>query len=216
MDHETAAHMNAPQRYVIGDLSEVDRDEFEEHFAGCSVCLDEVSTVTAFAANARAVLRDRSVAVPQAIFRPAKPWFLRWQFAIPTLAAAALALFVVYQNTVTIPGLQAPQSFMAAVALDGATRAALPRVAENAPLRFQMAVPPGAPTRIWAELTNESGGVLSAGEVAAPSNGEPLDLYFPVHLKPNRYTIILRAEKAGGAEILRNRFEITAQGASKP
>jgi anti-sigma factor RsiW len=216
MDHETATQMNAPERYVIGDLSEADRDEFEEHFAGCSLCLDEVSTATAFAANARAVFRDRAVAAPQAVFRPARPWFLRWNFAIPALAAAALALFVVYQNTVTIPGLRAPQSFMAAVVLDGATRAALPRVADNAPLRFQMAVPPGAPARIWAELTDESGRVLSAGEVAVPSNGEPLDVYFPVHPGPNRYTIILRADNAGGAEISRNRFEITAQGASKP
>jgi len=221
MDHETAKQMNAPERYVTGDLSDAARDEFEEHFAGCTLCLDEVSTATAFAANARAVFRDRAAAavpaaVTPAIPLPARPWFLRWNFAIPALAAAALALFAVYQNTVTLPGLRAPQSFMAAVVLDGTTRAALPQVPANAPLRFQMAAPAGSPARIWAELADESGRVLSAGEVGVPSNGEPLDLYFPVHPEPNRYTIILRAEKAGGTEISRNRFEIIAQGASKP
>jgi hypothetical protein len=214
MDHETATQMNAPQRYVIGDLSDADRDAFEEHFAGCSLCLDDVSSVSAFAANARAVFRDRAATPARVV--PAKPWFLRWNFAIPAFAAAALALVVIYQNTVTIPGLSAPLSSVPAVILDGATRAVLPRIPANAPLHFQMAAPAGVQHELWAELTSESGHVYSAGPVAVPANGEPLDFSFPVHPAAGRYTIVLRAAKAGGAEISRNRFEISAQEPSKP
>jgi hypothetical protein len=213
MNHETATQMNAPQRYVIGDLSDADRDSFEEHFAGCSLCLDEVSTVTAFAANARAVYRDRA-AMP-APAAPARPWFLRWNFAIPAFAAAAMALVVAYQNTVTIPGLRAPLPAVPAVALDGVTRAALPHVPTNAPLHFQMAAPAGVQHEVWAELTTESGHVLGAGAVPVPANGDPIDVTFPVHPGAGRYTIVLRAEKAGGAEISRNRFEISAQEPGK-
>jgi hypothetical protein len=214
MDHNAAAQMNAPERYVIGDLSQADRDEFEEHFADCSICLEEVGTMSAFAANARAVFRDRA-ATPVPV-KPSRAWFFRWQFALPAFAAAALALFAVYQNTVTIPGLRAPQSFMPAVVLDGATRAALPRVPGGAPLRFQMAVPPAATgNRIWAEVSGDTGHVFSSGWVGVPASGEPLDVYFPIHLDPGRYAIILRAG-TGGAELARNPFEITAEGPTKP
>src|SRR5215469_2935114 len=138
MDHETAIQMKAPERYTIGELADADRDAFEEHFAGCSRCMDELSVLTAFAANARAVFRDRAVAAERGASAPPRAgfWAFRWQFAIPALAAMALAAVVVYQTNVTIPGLTAPQAFMPAVVLDGTTRSALPQVRQGAPLSF--------------------------------------------------------------------------------
>jgi putative zinc finger protein len=219
MDHETAIQMKAPERYTIGELAAADRDEFEEHFAGCSRCMEEVWALSAFAANARAVFRDRADAAARTPAAPPRRWFgsLRWQIAIPAFAALALAAVAIYQNNTTIPGLRAPQSFMPAVVLDGTTRAALPQVRQDAPLRFQMAVAPGAEGgRVWAELTGPTGRTLSAGWVKLSSASEPLDVYFPVRLEPGRYTIIVRAGQAGGTELARNRFEITRQEASTP
>jgi hypothetical protein len=214
MDHNTATQMKAPERYVIGELADAERDAFEEHFAACSLCMDEVLTVSAFAANARAVFRER--AVEQARIGAVRPrnrfWSFGWQVAIPAFAAAALAVFAIYQNSVTIPGLRAPQPFVPAVVLDGTTRSALPQVAADAPLRFQMAVPPGiSGNRVWAELSNASGGVLSAGWVPLPHGEDPLDVYFPIKVNPGRYSVTIRTGQSGGAELSRNRFEVAAQ-----
>lgn len=231
MDHETASRIRASERYVIGDLSSPERDQFEEHFADCPRCMDEVWMASAFAANARAVFRDRAVAQAPSPAEPAgrgrRGWLpFRWQVAIPAFAAAALAAVAVYQAAVTIPALRAPQSLIGAVVLDGATRAALPQVPASGPLRFQLALgtPSGVPAgpgaesgRAWVELTGGSPDrVWSSGWVRIPPANEPLDIYFPIRLAPGRYTIVVRAEQAGGAELARDRFEVTAQGASTP
>jgi hypothetical protein len=213
MDHETATESKAPERYVLGELAGAERDAFEEHFAGCEPCMNEVLSISAFAANARAVFRERAAAARTEAARPRRRfWGFRWQVAIPAFAAAALAVFAIYQNSVTIPGLRAPQAVMPAMALDGVTRSSLPQVPAGAPLRFQMGVPAGTVTsRVWAELTSTSGGILSAGWVNLPTSGEPLDVYFPIKVDSGRYTIVLRTEKSGGAELSRNRFEVATQ-----
>lgn len=219
MDHETATQMKAPERYAIGELAETERDAFEEHFAGCSRCMDEVWSLSAFAANARAVFRDRAAAAALAASTPprARFWAFRWAFGVPAFAAAALACVVVYQATVTIPGLRAPQAYMPAVVLDGTTRSTLPQVRQGAPLHFQMALAPGAQSnQVWAELAGPTGRTLSAGPVTLAPGSEALEVFFPVYPDPGRYTVIIRAGQAGGAELARNRFEITRQEPSTP
>jgi len=186
---------------------------------------------SAFAANARAVFRDRAAVQPVSpagtAGRERRGWLrFRWQVAIPAFASAALAVVAVYQAAVTIPALRAPQSFAGAVVLDGVTRAALPQVPASGPLRFQLALatPPGAPTgpgaesgHAWVELSGGAPeGVRSSGWVRIPPANEPLDIYFPIRLAPGRYTIVVRAGQAGGTELARDQFEVTAQGASTP
>jgi hypothetical protein len=237
MDHESASQMKAPERYVSGDLPVAERDQFEEHFAGCSQCLDQVWTASVFAANARAVFREMEAVQPgrdavraaPAAGRGGRWWSFRWQVAIPAVAALVLAAVVVYQGAVAIPALRAPQSFMGAVVLDGATRGALPQVPAAGPLRFQMALPmtsrPAVENgRVWVELLGEApngpGRVWSTGWVRTPPSNEPLDIYFPIRLEPGTYILIVRTGPepgpSGGAELARNRFEATAQGANTP
>jgi hypothetical protein len=218
MDHETAIQMKAPERYAIGELAEADRDAFEEHFAGCSLCMDEVWTLSAFAANARAVFRERADRDARAAAAPRRKsfWSFRWQFGVPALAALAMACVVVYQASVTIPGLTAPQGYMAAIVLDGTTRSALPQVRQGAPLHFQMALAPGAQdNRVWAELIGPTGRTLSADWVKVAPGADTLDVFFPVHPGPGSYTVVGRVAK-GGAELTRNRFEITRQDPPTP
>ena len=51
MDHERATVTKLPMKYVLGELAPADRDEFEDHLADCSNCMNEVWMATAFAAN---------------------------------------------------------------------------------------------------------------------------------------------------------------------
>jgi hypothetical protein len=216
MDHETAIQTKASERYILGDLPASEKDAFEEHFSDCAKCMDDVSMASTFAANAKAVFRERAHA------RPARPSaFLQWLFASPIPAFAALALAVVmgYQNIVVIPEGKAPRTAIATVTLDGETRSVLPQVKAGDALRVQMPFDrtPGTGA-VFAELMDTLGNRLSGGRVTAPGPNQPLDVYFPVKVPPGRYTVVLRAEKDGraGQEILRSSFEVTSQETKIP
>jgi len=211
MDHETAVQTNASERYVIGDLSSSERNAFEEHFSDCTQCMDDVSMASTFAANAKAVFRERALARPEP-----RSLFLQWLLArpIPVFAVIALAAVIGYQNMVVIPETKAPRSAIPAVILDGETRAALPRVTAADGLRVQMPFDRGAGSdKVFVELIDTLGNRLSGGAVAAPGPNQPLDLYFPVKIHPGRYTVVVQADKSGrpGQEIVRSSFEVTSQ-----
>ena len=136
MDHDAAVNLGAPERYVTGDLSETERDEFETHFADCRPCMNDVWTASAFAANARAVFEDRLVVKPE----PQRAGWLAWlrlQTAVPAFAAVVFAVVAGYQARVTIPAMRAPQEIAAAVPLDDATRSAPRTLEEGSPLQFR-------------------------------------------------------------------------------
>src|SRR5215467_1836795 len=61
MDHEAAVQQNAAERYLLGELTGEARGAFEEHFFTCPECADDVEALTVFAANARAVFREKPV-----------------------------------------------------------------------------------------------------------------------------------------------------------
>jgi hypothetical protein len=66
VDHEKAVQSLATERYILGELSPGERDEFEEHLSDCPKCMEDVSTAEMFAANSRAVFADQAMAgVPQ-------------------------------------------------------------------------------------------------------------------------------------------------------
>jgi hypothetical protein len=212
MDHETAIQIKASSRYLVGDLSPVERDDFEEHLSDCTRCLDEVWTASVFAANAKAVFRDRAARAPAPKKAAWSEWF--WPRLVPALAALCLAAFVIYQNAFVMPGLKAPQSVATAVILDGETRAGIPQVAAGQALRFQMALdhaPAGG--RVIVELADASGKVVSRGPVTSPGPNQVLDVYFPGKLHSGRYFLVVRADEAGqpGPELTRNQFEVVSQ-----
>jgi len=75
MDHRTAVETHTPERYVLGELLPLEREEFEEHMADCSVCMNEVAAADVFAANATAVFEEEAAAKTRAtgwldLFRP--------------------------------------------------------------------------------------------------------------------------------------------------
>ena len=42
MDHDLAIKNNAAERYLLGELTEVEIEEYEEHFFSCAACAHEV------------------------------------------------------------------------------------------------------------------------------------------------------------------------------
>jgi anti-sigma factor RsiW len=42
VNHDDAAALKMTERYILGELSDVDSAEFEEHFFGCTECAEDV------------------------------------------------------------------------------------------------------------------------------------------------------------------------------
>lgn len=207
MDHVVAVKMGASERYVAGDLSQAERDEFEAHFADCRPCLNDVWTASAFAANAKAVFEDRRSRKPQPERVNWLAW-LRWQTAVPTFAAVVFAALAGYQAGVAIPSLRAPEAMAAAVPLDDATRSAPRTIEEGVPLHFEIAVAPQPGIeKFWVELSGESGKIWSGGSLSKPAPGEPLSVLFPGKPGPGRYAVVVRAGQSG-PQLARGEFEI--------
>ncbi len=107
MEHSEAMQMRAVERYVLGDLSVSDVEEFERHFFDCPQCSEELRLLTVLQDNARAVFIEQgsspATASLHAIPREAGWWNglkTFWQqpwAAAPAFAALLVALFAGYE-----------------------------------------------------------------------------------------------------------------------
>jgi len=59
MSHEEALEKKLAERLVLGELTDPEILEFEEHYADCSVCSSSVPFAQIFVANLTALLRER-------------------------------------------------------------------------------------------------------------------------------------------------------------
>src|ERR687898_536838 len=91
MTHEHAVQTMASERYLLEEMSELERHAFEEHFFSCADCADEMRTIEAMRAEMRR--EGQAATVP---FQRRQP--IRWTVAAPWAAAASLALVVGYQS----------------------------------------------------------------------------------------------------------------------
>lgn len=106
MDHNQAIQLQAAVKYVLGELSQVQREEYEEHYFDCAECAIDLRALATFADTTREVLRREKASALAADPAPVGGGWLRWLqpvTAVPAFAALALLLIVTYQNTVTIP-----------------------------------------------------------------------------------------------------------------
>src|SRR5258708_36304258 len=58
MDHNQALQLQAAVKYVLGELSQVQRDEYEEHYFDCAECAVDIKALATFADTTREVLRQ--------------------------------------------------------------------------------------------------------------------------------------------------------------
>ena len=89
MQHEGAKEMLASERYLLGELSSDERDQFEEHFFTCRECAADMRDSAAFFENLEAVLKeDARQSQPAAVgfWTRLKDWF-----ALPSLVPAGAA-----------------------------------------------------------------------------------------------------------------------------
>lgn len=93
MEHSQAIEMNAPDRYVLGQLSAAEADAFEEHYFDCAACADDVRLGMTIMEGGRLLVRETSEPVaPSVPVAPVVPIDSRsrWSKWIPASAAAAV------------------------------------------------------------------------------------------------------------------------------
>ena len=114
MDHVTALNERSAERYVLGELSSVETEQFERHFFECEECALAVEDGQMLAANARAMLSEaepgalseESQGPPKQSFGDAlRAWWYRPLALFPAAAAVLLAAFSAYQGVIVIPQL---------------------------------------------------------------------------------------------------------------
>jgi hypothetical protein len=103
MDHSEALQLAAVEKYLLDELPQPVRDEFERHFFDCQECAADLKTTATFLDAAREELRRSSVArpTPNLTKKSGFSFFLRPAFVSP--AFALLLIVIAYQNIAVFP-----------------------------------------------------------------------------------------------------------------
>ena len=226
MDHSEAVRSKAAERYLLGGMTPVAREEYEEHFFGCVECAHEVQAGAVFIDSARDVLGSEGVSTAsraaEAKATARWGWFLRPVFAIP--AMALLLMVVAYQNVRTIPQMrselarsdsaQAVQLFslLGANSRGGTTpETTAPRGKE---FGFYVDIPPSPQFSSYTiEIESDSGATEVSASVSAEAAKQTVPLVIPpARLTPGKYVLVVRgydSSKANAAaEVARYPFTL--------
>src|ERR1700685_3945795 len=100
MEHSEAQNMGAAERYMLGDLSVSEVEEFERHFFDCAQCSEELRTLSILQENARVVFMEQeSAPLPQMAApvvieqKPVKASWFSFSIWAPAAAMIAIAVF---------------------------------------------------------------------------------------------------------------------------
>lgn len=197
MNHNQAADAKSPMRYVLCELSPGERDEFEEHLADCSDCMNEVWLATTFAANTREVFRTRPASSARTLRAAWRDRFPRPALAFSFAMNIAFAAVMGYGTLRVYPALRADLAeFSAPAAIEVVPVRAVERDATASPqvvkasgklvvLTFDL---PRPYERFVYSIENPAGAGLMSGEL--PGGSESLNLRVPIsRLAPGSYKV---------------------------
>jgi hypothetical protein len=214
MTHQHAIESMASERYLLGEMSDEERDRFESHYFDCAECAEDVRAAERMRAAVRHDAR-RAAAVPAAtaaprpeadtpvrgkVIRPPRSAWQRIEYWSPWAAAACLALVLGFQSFYVIPALRQTEGYQAVdlTMLRSATRNREPllRVVEGSRyISVAIDVMVDDETRVLDfDLRNADGNALLSGRVGAPRPGSPLMLLLAAETfeVPARYTLLVR------------------------
>jgi hypothetical protein len=216
MNHGQALSTHASERYLLGEMSEPERFDFEDHYFGCGECAQDVRAGSALARGIQAVYAEDAahprtqVISPQPLRSRRFAW-LTPSALVPLAASLMLASVVGYQSLVLIPSLRSSRALTPVV-----LRAAARGEEQTLDLRsrepyfvFSLDVNAAEPdSPLIYEASPEKGPVRSNGPATAPPPGSPLIIVIP-HSDFNQagaWTLVLRTPH--GAEIARYPFSV--------
>jgi len=213
MNHIEAVSRGAVDRYLLGQLSDSESEEFEQHFFDCLECTRDLRAGALFEDNARAVFLEERSAPETAAAGTRKPaeakpsawawlWARPWT-AAPALAALVLAALTAYQAMVVIPRLRGQLN--AALSPQPVASYVLPPISRGD--AHALAVPDighfyaiymdptwqGSFAAYICSVQDESGSTKFSVRLSAPPPGKPIEILMARSLLPSgRYTVVIR------------------------
>jgi hypothetical protein len=125
MDHAEATRRLAAEQYSLGEMTEAEQTEFEQHFFECAECAEAVDSGVALTANAQSVFAESNLGLAEPA-RERRSWsfWLNWRWApAAALAGWAVAAVLAGYQFLRVPG--SANEFTVAPAISvRATRAA--------------------------------------------------------------------------------------------
>lgn len=214
--HVFADRDDAAERYLLGQMSESDRDTYERHFFECVECAEDVKSTAQFIDTCRSVLADRARA-DAAPPRPTRPvWLSRPAAAVFTGALAATLAIIAYQNVVTIPGLARATAARAVTAVSLAAAnargtsqtIAVPR---QQPFVIFVDIPPGAYDSYDGAIVAGNGQAILTVPISSQQARDAVPLLIPAgRLSPGDYTLLVTGRpRAGDAPVEVARLSFT-------
>jgi len=214
MDHATATREGCTERYLLGEMTEAERLDFEEHFFVCRECAEDLKTTVAFLDNARKVLKTETeelavVATAAAALR--ESWWRRMRphSAFAVAAVAAVVCVAVYQALVVVPGLRrelAQAEALQAVRWEflSLSRGDVPSLVVSSRYRrlgLRLSRSSARPFSAYrCELRDENDRTVQSAVAPPPPPGEELALVLTLtSLQPGSYVIVVTGlDPAGG------------------
>jgi len=196
MDHQEAVKTLASERYLLNEMTDAERDVFEDHFFSCAECADDVRAGARMRDGVRSGLASAAVVPIRRAWRPA--------VAIPWAAAATLAVVAGYEANTHPTGPDAAHPVaLTPITLRAATRGQEPVVTPGPDGVVLLAVDVSgaqAEGRIRYVLRDADGTAVASGEVTAPTAGAPLLLMVPAGLlKPAEHYVLVTQNPGNGA-----------------
>ena len=222
MEHNEAMENHTAERYLLHELTEQERDAYEEHFFSCSACAEEIKAASEFMENARKVVQDElkahiySHVARRSIFGS----WLNFRMMLHPIPAAACVLLVavsafgIYQNAVTIPQLtkmatttqhapavQAqlvpPSAFVLSESRSGEPN--LVTVRRGKPFRLQFDVPVTGFNAYQADVTTDSGIKKFTIVIPQEMTSAPVQILVPPSESGN-YLVVIQGVNTNGTE----------------
>lgn len=193
MEHSEAVETLAAERYLLGEMTPEDRDAFEEHFFGCSVCAADVVDVSRVRA---AIATD----IPRATLLPRRASRMPWIAAAATtafLAGIPIAQNVALHQQIALT--RQPQAVDSVELSDGSRGAEIvPVQPASKAFTLNFAIPPERGAHDYViEIVDSAGRVHSSYSVAAEAAAEMQHLFCPAgSLPPGRYQLKVLAQPA--------------------
>ncbi|MCC7126496.1 MAG: hypothetical protein IT178_16725 [Acidobacteria bacterium] len=219
MTHDQAIATHAAERYLLEEMPELERFQFEAHYFDCETCAEDVRTGAMMAEGVKdgllpAVAPGPSTIRPLvAVTTPASVARAAWKTVLPWAVAATLAVAVGYQSFVPGEASLTSQA-VTPITLRAATRGPDPVVTATSSGVHAFALDVNtvaAGTRLSYDLRTADGVSVVTGTADAPTPGAPLLVLVPGAALPaaGTYTLTVRAADGSNAAASDYRFVIS-------
>jgi hypothetical protein len=212
MTHRQAAESLAAERYLLDEMSELERHGFEAHFFDCVECAEEVRQ----GALVRRAVRSVGSTAVVADGTASSTLRSRIMTVVPWAIAATLTVALANQSFLVIPSLREVSSpqVLTPVALSPATRGPRLLHAQRAQhfvsLAIDVVAATDAPAPLIYELRREPDTDVLRGTAPAPAPGLPLYLLVPIALvrEPGPYLVSIRNASQPRESAIEYRFAV--------